>query len=305
MRVILPQQRDRSARLATVTAVSTPPFVTLPRLARPVRLSTPRGDLAAVEAAPEGGEAAGTALLVPGFTGSKEDFIGVLEPLASAGWRVVAVDLRGQHDSPHAADPSSYDIDALADDLLAIADGLGAGPVHLLGHSFGGLVARAAVVARPDAWRSLVLLASGPGTIPAPTADRTRLLLQAIGALDLATIWGAMRELDAEAGVQRPAAEIDAFLERRWLANDPASVRRMAEQLLDTPDRTDDLRATGVPVLVAYGEADDAWPPAEQADMATRLGADAVAIAGAGHSPAAELPDETAALLDRWWRTHA
>ncbi len=79
----------------------------------------------------------------------------------------------------------------------------------------------------------------------------------------------------------------------------------VAEQLLDTPDRTDELRATGVPVLVAYGEADDAWPPAEQAGMATRLGADGVAIAGAGHSPAAELPDETAALLDRWWRTHA
>ena len=37
----------------------------------------------------------GTVLLVPGYTGSKEDFIALLGPLAAAGRRVVAVDLRG------------------------------------------------------------------------------------------------------------------------------------------------------------------------------------------------------------------
>jgi pimeloyl-ACP methyl ester carboxylesterase len=284
--------------------VSTPPFVDLPEVARPIRLSTPRGELAAVEALPTS-TMVGTALLIPGFTGSKEDFIGVLEPLARSGWRVVAVDQRGQYESPHAATPAEYDLDALADDCLAVADGLAAGPVHLLGHSFGGLVAREAVIARPQAWASLVLLGSGPGTIPAPTADRTRLLLQALGALDLAAIWGAMRELDAEAGVRRPPAEIDAFLERRWVANDPVGVRRIAEHLLDCPDRSAELRAAGVPVLVAYGAGDDAWLPAQQAEMARDLGAEVVEIPGAGPSPAAELPDETAELLDTWWRRHA
>ena len=42
------------------------------------------------------------ALLIPGFTGSKEDFLPVLQPLASAGRRVVAIDMRGQYQSPGA-----------------------------------------------------------------------------------------------------------------------------------------------------------------------------------------------------------
>jgi pimeloyl-ACP methyl ester carboxylesterase len=58
-------------------------------------------------------------------------------------------------------------------------------------------------------------------------------------------------------------------------------------------------------VLVAYGAGDDAWLPAQQAAMARDLGAEVLEISGAGHSPAAELPDETAELLDAWWRRHA
>ena len=39
-------------------------------------------------------------LLVPGYTGSKEDFIAVLAPLAAAGHEVLAIDQRGQYESP-------------------------------------------------------------------------------------------------------------------------------------------------------------------------------------------------------------
>ena len=44
-------------------------------------------------------------MLIPGFTGSKEDFLPILEPLAAAGRTVYAVDQRGQYQSPHAAGP--------------------------------------------------------------------------------------------------------------------------------------------------------------------------------------------------------
>src|SRR4051812_50133168 len=51
------------------------------------------GRLAALDT---GGEAVrGTALLVAGYTGSKEDFAPLLAPLADAGYRVVAIDRRG------------------------------------------------------------------------------------------------------------------------------------------------------------------------------------------------------------------
>jgi pimeloyl-ACP methyl ester carboxylesterase len=52
---------------------------------------------------------------------------------------------------------------------------------------------------------------------------------------------------------------------------------------------------------VLFGAEDDAWPPAEQRDMARRLGARSVAVPGAAHSPAVENPAGTAAaLLDFW-----
>ena len=64
-------------------------------------------------------------LLVPGYTGSKEDFGPVLAPLAAADFRAVAVDLRGQLDSPGAGNPESYAPTGLAADVLALIDTLG------------------------------------------------------------------------------------------------------------------------------------------------------------------------------------
>ena len=64
---------------------------------------------------------------------------------------------------------ADYAPDLLAPDLVLVAGALRSerpdAPVHLLGHSFGGLVARAAVLAAPAAFDSLVLLDSGPAGI--------------------------------------------------------------------------------------------------------------------------------------------
>ena len=140
----------------------------LPRGARRTTYAVPGGALAGVELAPE--QPRGTVLLVPGFSGSKEDFGPLLPELADGGWRVVALDLRGQHESPGPDDPAAYVVDALAADVLAVIALLG-GPVHLLGHSFGGLVCRRAVLLQPSAVRSLVLLASGPAALTGPRVD--------------------------------------------------------------------------------------------------------------------------------------
>lgn len=92
----------------------------------------------------------GTALLVPGYTGSKEDFAPLLDGLADGGLHPVAIDLPGQYESPGPDDEDAYLPDrlgALVAELVAdLADEF-ARPVVLLGHSYGGLVARGAVLA--------------------------------------------------------------------------------------------------------------------------------------------------------------
>jgi len=57
----------------------------------------------------------------------------------------------------------------------------------------------------------------------------------------------------------------------------------------------------GRPVLVLHGAADDAWSPAQQADMAQRLGSAYVVVPGAAHSPAVEAPAPTVRELLAFW----
>ncbi len=283
--------------------MSTPPFLDLPEGVHEGRLSTPRGDFATLTAAPSGAADGVPALLVPGFTGSKEDFIAVLAPIAAAGHPVTALDQRGQFATPGGEDPTSYDVKELAEDLLSVVARLGP-PVHLVGHSFGGLVARAAALADPAAVRSLTLLDSGPAAIPHPASSNLALMVQALPTTDLETIWQVKRELE-RASRPGPPPHIEHFLHTRFLANHPVGLRRLAEQLLDETDRTEEVAGLGIPVLVAFGVDDDAWPPAVQRQMAVRLDARVVEIADAAHSPAAERPAETAEALVSFWRgTH-
>jgi pimeloyl-ACP methyl ester carboxylesterase len=256
-------------------------------------------DLAAFEIDP--GQARGTVLLVAGFTGSKEDFSPLLPLLAEAGWRVVAVDQRGQHESPGTDEQAAYSLERLGADLLAVVDALGA-PVHLVGHSFGGLVSRAAVLQRPEAFTDLVLLGSGPDRLVGGRADIVRFirpLVEKGGVLALADAAAELAESDMARQPQPP--EVQAFMRARHLANHPVALVEMADTLLAAPDRVDALRATGVPVLVAHGEGDDAWLPEAQRGMAERLGAAYEVVPEAQHSPAAENPEATAKALLAFW----
>jgi pimeloyl-ACP methyl ester carboxylesterase len=266
---------------------------------------TTLGELAALRAEPAGGEPRGRALLVPGFTGSKEDFLHVLAPLAERGWDVAAVDQRGQWESPMPDDASLYTVRALAD---AVTDALAElGGAHVVGHSFGGIVVRDAVIRRPDLTPSLVLLGSGPGALGGQRAAVLQYLRPVLEQGGMPALWQASESV-AEADPRRRdvAAEVKDFLRARFLAQRPIPLTAMAEAMLAERDRVDELRSTySHPVLVAHGAADDAWSPAEQREMARRLGAGYEVIEGSFHSPAAENPEATVDVLDRFWRSAA
>ncbi len=279
---------------------------------RPLVLDTPRGSFAMLTARSASGVSERQpALLVPGYTGSKEDFLAVLESLAAAGRPVFAIDMRGQYQSEPAPSRTGYELDQLADDLVAVAAAVAgdAGRIHLLGHSFGGLIARQATLAAPTAFLSLTLLGSGPGTIGGVRAQTLRDLLDFLepagSDIDLlgvmvAQIWHGQLRPQAEA--EGTPGEIIDFLAQRALLSCPLGLAEMARHLLNCPDRTAELAALEqLPKLVSYGENDDAWAPETQDAMAERLGAERVCIPGAAHSPAVEAPETTAAMLTAFW----
>lgn len=299
--------------------MSTPTSLTLPAGVQRTEIQTGRGSFAALEALPVPGVCEReTALLVPGYTGSKEDFIAILDPLAAAGRRVIAIDMRGQYQS--AGRPGGYSPHDLGADIAAIAGATGTR--HLLGHSYGGLVAREAMLDHlaGDGIESFTLMSSGPAALTGPRADELRMTLAVLGVpagkpddpktrpLDhqapsveqIAGVWKAY--LEPKAIAAGTPAEIVAFLRDRMLGNDPAALIAMARNILTAADRTDELaRIEGVPMLVIYGENDDSWSPSAQELMAKRLGARRVCIPGAVHSPNVEAPATTASALTDFW----
>jgi pimeloyl-ACP methyl ester carboxylesterase len=305
--------------------VSTVKSLEMPDHVRSVAVATARGSFAALQAQPTRGVCERRpALLVHGYTGSKEDFLPVLQPLAAAGRTVVAIDLRGQYQSPHAADRGGYAPDQLAADVLAVADALSAsagtphGGMHLVGHSMGGLIAREAVLQRACGFLSLTLLGSGPAAIAGQRAVVLGELLQLLDPdngqsgddLDqlraqITTIWH--EQLAPQARADGTDEHIIAFLRERTLRTCPVSLIVLARYLLTCQDRTDDLAAAAaaalIPITVIYGENDDAWLPAVQARMARRLSAERACIPGAAHSPAVEAPDTTASTLTTFWNS--
>ena len=315
--------------------MSTPRSLELPYRVRSVKVTTERGDFAALEAQPGHGVCERRpAVLVPGFTGSKEDFLPVLEPLAAADRTVVAMDLRGQYQSPQAPDRGGYAPGEMAADVMAVADAVsrdsaasetgphGSAGVHLVGHSMGGLIARDAALLQTGRVLSLTLLGSGPGAIG---GERANILRQLLAVLDphegregddrdqlsaiIAQLW--RDRLEPQARLEGTDERIIAFLGERTQQTCPIGLIAMARYLLTSPDRTDELASLtrpadpppqgALPVMVIYGEDDDAWPPAAQHRMARRLHAERSCIPGAAHSPAVEAPDTTARALTTFW----
>ena len=311
--------------------MSTPTSLELPDRVRRTGIRTARGVFAALEAAPASGVCErDAALLVPGYTGSKEDFLAILDLLADDSRHVVAIDMRGQFETAGAGEPGGYAAAALGADILAVMHATGAR--HLVGHSYGGLIGREAVLAAAGAeFASFTLMSSGPGALTGPRARDLRAMLAALGAGDgpgdvgrpgnptpdsaapdkaapdtaelragIAELWRS--HLEPQAVAAGVPGDIVAFLCRRMRGNDPDGLVLMAAHMLAAPDRTAELaRLDRLPMLVIYGENDNSWSPAAQENMARRLGARRLCIPAAVHSPAVEAPATTASALTQFW----
>ena len=237
----------------------------------------------------------GDAILIHGFTGSKEDFDFIGPLLAARGYRVFAADHRGIHESPHAADESSYSMAAYARDAIDIAKHFNLSSPHLFGHSYGGAVAQRAVLAEPELFASLTLFCSGPHA--RKNLGISTIILEKLAGKSMQEGW------DDFAAPMYVGHKRRALMEKRWLANDPQSILTQAHDLSTFTSVISEVAATKIASHVIYGESDDAWPLAMQDQMAADLSAPVTVIKDAGHCPNEDQPEATAKAIAAFWST--
>lgn len=283
--------------------MSTPRSLTLPPGVVRTTIATARGEVAALTTVLETSTAATSpvVLLVPGWTGSKEDFAEILPLIAETGRRAVAIDQRGQFETAGPDDATAYTLDELARDVLAVAAALSPSPVDLLGHSLGGLVAGRAAALDPLVVGSLVLMSSGTGPLPPEHAPGLRQVARSLERLGAGPTWDAMRAHEAALGQPAPPEPIERWMRRRFCASNPVALRALTMHLVEADDHRARLRDIPVPTLVVTGTDDDRWPVREQTTVAGEIGAEVCLLDGVGHSPAVEDPASTARALVEFW----
>ncbi len=259
-------------------------------------VAAPSGGLARIALGPVGGE---RVVLVPGMTGSKEDFIRMMPLFAASGYRVESFDMAGQYESaaagPENLDPPQehYTLDLFMEDLLVVLR-TGTTPTHLLGYSFAGTVASAVAVRHPDLFASLTLLSAPP---LAGQALRGFKVLGPISRVIPARALGPPFITALRKNVHHAPEDRAVFVTARFELTRASSVGDILTLMKHTPDLADDLRATGLPLLVAIG-ASDVWHEEAHRDFAEHVGARFLVLP-TGHSPCETAPHQlTAAMLD-------
>lgn len=252
-------------------------------------------------------------LLVHGIGGSSVQWQLTLPALAGAGYFVIAPDMPWFGESGDGPQPALFA--DFADSLAGLLRERFPRGAHIVGQSFGGLVAQDLALRYPACALSLTLICSlgaperrGDGTGARPRARRlpvharraasfllglrvTRALLVAVLASPLgARILG--RRL-----VGNPGAMPRGL---RWDMGRALRQTRIMRSGIDPrlPDLSSGLRGLAVPAMVVCGENDTIVPPAVGRDLAACLPTPRFeVIAGCGHLPMLEKPRALAALL--------
>ena len=115
-----------------------------------------------------------TVLGLHGGPGASHDYLLPLADLAQAGYRVVLFDQLGCGRSEVPSDHSLFTLAHHVEETEAVRSLLGLGKVHLVGSSYGGLLAIAYALAHPSRLRSLTTV-GGLASVPLAQREMVRL----------------------------------------------------------------------------------------------------------------------------------
>ena len=229
-----------------------------------------------------------------------------LRPLA-AEFELVFYDQRLSGRSAGAVDSASVRLDTFVADIEAIREDLDLGRIHLIGHSWGGLLAARYATEYPEHLRSLVLLSPLPPTA-ALWREEQRAQGAAIEPADTVGM-GALRSSDALVEGEPAAIESLLRLSFRSQLHDPSLADSLSFHIpedymersrqfghmagdLAAYDLRPALSELEVPTLLVYGREEVGATIGRDAYVASVPHTTAVAIPEAGHFPFLERPDE-------------
>lgn len=261
------------------------------------RVRVQRGTL---ELSDEGnGEA--TVLLLHGFTGSKESWLGLrraLVPPCGNPRRVIALDLPGHGGTEIGADPADFSMGRVTEMMEELLDRLDIKSCSLVGYSMGGRLALHFTLDRPGRVERLALESASPGIAdPAERAERVATdealaaLLESAGIEAFVERWEALPLFWSLADLPESAK---AELRRQRLACSPqglaVSLRGMGAGV--QPWLGDRLGEIRIPVLLIAGSRDAKFTRIGRDLRNTIPDARIEIVEGAGHVPHLERPEE-------------
>ncbi|KJR08524.1 3-oxoadipate enol-lactonase [Gordonia sihwensis] len=174
---------------------------------------------------------------------------------------VIRYDTRGHGQSPVPDGP--YSIDDLADDVLALLDGLGVDRAHLVGLSLGGMTAMRIAVRAPHRVRRLALLCTGARLANAESYAERAAAVRADGVAPIAEAvvsrWFTPEYLSADAERKR-------YYEA-MVADTPAEGYAGCCEAIAAMDQRADLPSISAPTLAIAGRDDTATGPSVLAEI--------------------------------------
>lgn len=245
-----------------------------------------------------GSDDAPIVLMIPGWACSAWIFHDTIAPLADAGFRAVAVDLKGHGLSEKPPEEKQYTTDAMRDHVIEIIDALGAKRVRLVGHSMGGAIAGHVAAAVPDRVEAVVF--AGPVGF---AGVRGLTLLKLVTAGPVAPLLPSLagrgvvkRMLGLVYGHTRPVSELD--VDEFWAPTQFPSFARAMKQLLHTFSWSEPFPELEMPWMTIVGSRDRLCNPGDIRQYAGRDGAaTTVVLPDVGHVIFDENPEVVNGML--------
>ncbi len=230
-------------------------------------------------------------LLIHGFPLCRQMWRPQIEVIASAGYRVIAPDLRGFGESE--APEEGYSMDQFADDLAELMDHLGIGRAVVGGMSMGGYILLNMLERHPRRIAAAAFLQTKPAADDESARNNRTALVEKVKAGHPEAVADTFTDLIFAPGTLQQRPELVRQVRQWMLDTPPASLSGALLAMRERRDYGAELAQVTVPSLVIGGAEDRIISTETTKAFAAELPrATSCLISGAGHMANLEQPEE-------------